>query len=70
MERSHPNGLCLCCQVSVHDLFSPQLPAVVFAYGRIRGAGENVSSWVGGMITFIALAHMLDDTQLVWGGRG
>ena len=24
----------------------------------------------GGMITFLALAHMLDATQLVWGGRG
>ena len=24
--------------------------------------------WGGGMITFLALAHMLDATQLVWGG--
>ena len=38
----------------------------VFALGR----GENVSSWVGGNMTFIALAHMLDATQLVWGGGG
>ena len=38
----------------------------VFALGR----GENVSSWVGGKMTFIALAHMLDATQLVWGGGG
>ena len=24
----------------------------------------------GGMITFLPLAHMLDATQLVWGGEG
>ena len=24
----------------------------------------------GGMITFLALAHMLDATQMVWGGGG
>ena len=34
--------------MSVHDLFSLQLPAVVFAYGGIRGAGENVSFLGGG----------------------
>ena len=26
--------------------------------------------WGGGMITFLAPAHMLDATQVVWGGVG
>ena len=56
---------------------------LVFAGARIRGTGENVHFWkhvnyhvrcwvgVGGMLTFLALAHMLDATQdagLGWGG--
>ena len=54
---------------------------VVFAAGRIRDTGENVYFltcqlscqlvWVGGgMITFLELAHMLNATQMVWGGGG
>ena len=59
---------------------------LVYAGARIRGTGENVHflkhvnyhvrCWVGvggggGMLTFLALAHMLDATQdagLGWGG--
>ena len=56
---------------------------VVYAGVRIRGSGENVYFWkhvgcyarcwvgVGWMLTFLALAHMLDATQdagLGWGG--
>ena len=52
---------------------------VVFAAGRIRGTGESVYifnmltimstglGW-GGMITCLELAHMLNATQMVWGG--
>ena len=33
------------------------------------GCYTNDLGW-GGMITFLALAHMLDATQVVWGGGG
>ena len=33
------------------------------------GCYTNGLGW-GGMITFLALAHMLDATQMVWGGGG
>ena len=33
------------------------------------GCYTNGLGW-GGMITFLALAHMLDATQVVWGGAG
>ena len=33
------------------------------------GCYTNGLGW-GGMITFLALAHMLDATQVVWGGGG
>ena len=31
---------------------------------------RNWSGWGGGMITFLALVHMLNATQLVWVGWG